>query len=69
FESIKTFQQYYAISSFGSGEHFVAPIYNSMISDNLKVEGLLVQNVFPLGTPSDLESNEINLSEKWIPKW
>lgn len=69
FEDIKTFRTYYTKSSFGPGEHFVAPIYNAMISDNLKVGGLLVQNVFPLGTPSDLESNGSDLNEKWVPKW
>ncbi len=69
FESIKTYGNFYKKTSFGSGEHFVAPIYNSMISSGLKIQGRLVQNVFPLGTPSDLLSNESILRDKWIPKW
>jgi NDP-sugar pyrophosphorylase family protein len=69
FNSISTFRKYYKMFSFGSEEHFIAPMYNSMIFDNLKVRGLLVQNVFPLGTPSDLQSNEGVLRDRWIPKW
>ena len=69
FESTKTFREYYQKSSFGSGEHFVAPIYNLMIFDNLTVQGLLVQKFFPLGTPFDLQSNGDALREQWAPKW
>jgi len=62
-------KRYSKRASFSSGEHFVAPIYNSMIFDNLKIQGLHVQNVFPLVTPADLESDEDTLREQWVPKW
>jgi NDP-sugar pyrophosphorylase family protein len=69
FQTISMYRRYYHKTTFDSVEHFVAPIYNSMISDNLKVQGLIAQNVFPLGTPSDLQSNEDFLSDQWVPKW
>ena len=69
FESIRTYKKYYQQSHFGPGEHYITPIYNSMISDNLIVRGFLAQNVFILGTPSDLKSNERILKELWVPKW
>ena len=62
-------KRYSKRATFSLGEHSVAPIYNSMIFDNLKVQGLLVQNVFLLGTPADLESDEDTLREQRVPKW
>ena len=69
FESTKTYKKYYQQSQFHSGEHYISPIYNTMISDNLKVRGFLAQNVFILGTPSELQSNAGILKEQWVPKW
>lgn len=69
FSSIQEFRNYYQKTIFGTNEHFVAPIYNTMILDSLRVRGQFVQAVFPLGTPADIGNYSSPLQKQWIPKW
>ena len=69
FKDIRTFKKYYEKTSFYNGEHFIAPIYNSMIKDGLRVQSTFASEVFPLGTPDDLSEHQERLLQRWRPRW
>jgi dTDP-glucose pyrophosphorylase len=69
FKDIRTFKKYYEKTGFNNGEHFIAPIYNSMIKDGLRVQSAFASEVFPLGTPDDLSEHQERLLKRWKPKW
>lgn len=49
----------------GSGEHYVAPIYNQLIAAGKRIEVERVERVLSFGTPAEYVESEVTL-ESWL---
>lgn len=67
FSSVKLFQECYQRGHATKTEFYIAPMYNQVLKKGLQVYGIVVDQVFLLGTPEDLLNNANKLRNDWIP--
>ena len=70
FSSVGLYEECYARQSNNNtySELFVAPLYQELINEGIDVKIQQCEEVFPLGTPKDLEQSTCKI-HMWKPQW